>query len=238
MLLREGDARDDVVDRWLAAMLAAAAGALNAIAFSVFGFFSANMTGNVSALSIGVATGRISTAVFYFGIILAFVLGAALCTLVLAYGGQRGLRGIYALCLAAEGTGIVLLGLWARAWLPGHVASAVTVVALAFLLGFQNAIVTRISDARIRTTHVSGMLTDIGIGVALLATSRAQWVHKSDSARTRLALHLGTVGAFLAGGVVGLLGYQVVGAYFISVCGLLLVAIAGPYVLRAGAVSN
>jgi uncharacterized membrane protein YoaK (UPF0700 family) len=32
-----------------------------------------------------------------------------------------------------------------------------------FLMGLQNAVVTRISNARVRTTHVSGTATDIGI---------------------------------------------------------------------------
>ena len=47
MLTREGSNRNELIDRRLAAYLAAVAGALNAAAFSAVGFFSANMTGNV-----------------------------------------------------------------------------------------------------------------------------------------------------------------------------------------------
>ncbi|MGO8462711.1 DUF1275 family protein, partial [Rhizobium ruizarguesonis] len=38
---------------------------------------------------------------------------------------------------------------------------------LAFLMGLQNAVVKRISDARVRTTHVSGMATDLGIELGI-----------------------------------------------------------------------
>ena len=37
------------------------------------------------------------------------------------------------------------------------------VAALGFVMGQQNALITKVSDATIRTTHVTGMVTDIGI---------------------------------------------------------------------------
>ncbi|URK87760.1 DUF1275 domain-containing protein [Rhizobium sp. RCAM05350] len=49
--------RDDRTDRQLASHLAAVAGALNAGALYAVGFFSANMTGNISALSYNLAIG-------------------------------------------------------------------------------------------------------------------------------------------------------------------------------------
>ncbi len=51
MLIREGADRNDTIDLLLAGCLAGIAGALNTAAFYTVGFFSANMTGNVSARS-------------------------------------------------------------------------------------------------------------------------------------------------------------------------------------------
>lgn len=51
MLIREGTDRTVAIDLKLAASLALIAGALNAAGFQAAGFFSANMTGNVSSLS-------------------------------------------------------------------------------------------------------------------------------------------------------------------------------------------
>jgi uncharacterized membrane protein YoaK (UPF0700 family) len=39
---------------------------------------------------------------------------------------------------------------------------------LCFIMGLQNATVTKISGARIRTTHVTGMITDVGIELGKL----------------------------------------------------------------------
>jgi len=36
-------------------------------------------------------------------------------------------------------------------------------VLLCFIMGLQNAVITKISHAEIRTTHVTGLVTDVGI---------------------------------------------------------------------------
>src|SRR3546814_10645675 len=77
MLIRQGAARSSSNDRRLACTLAAAAGALNTAAFQAVGFFSANMTGNVSSLSDHAALGQWLIGAFYLTIVLAFIGGAA-----------------------------------------------------------------------------------------------------------------------------------------------------------------
>src|ERR1700733_12935131 len=76
MLIAHGHARTIDVDRRLACYLAAIAGALNAAAFHAVGFFAANMTGNVSALSDHMATGEWLIGLFYLAILLVFIAGA------------------------------------------------------------------------------------------------------------------------------------------------------------------
>ncbi len=56
MLVSQGATRNERVNLNLACSLALIAGALNAAAFYAVGFFAANMTGNVSALSDHLAT--------------------------------------------------------------------------------------------------------------------------------------------------------------------------------------
>ena len=51
MLISTETERTYIADSRLACTLAAVAGALNTAAFEIVGFFSANMTGNVSSLS-------------------------------------------------------------------------------------------------------------------------------------------------------------------------------------------
>jgi uncharacterized membrane protein YoaK (UPF0700 family) len=62
MLIREGNERTIAIDVKLATSLAAVAGSLNTAGFQAAGFFSANMTGNVSSLSDYLGTGQFALA--------------------------------------------------------------------------------------------------------------------------------------------------------------------------------
>lgn len=98
------------------------------------------------------------------------------------------------------------------------------IVGLAFLMGLQNAIVTHISNARVRTTHISGMSTDIGIGLARMIDmlrGRAGGADH-DAVMTRLYLHIGTVLSFLLGGVMGVLAWRFAGDLSFAFAGFLL----------------
>ncbi|WP_336247060.1 YoaK family protein [Allorhizobium ampelinum] len=95
-------------------------------------------------------------------------------------------------------------------------------------MGIQNATVTRISEARVRTTHVSGMATDIGIelGIAIdILLGREAQIHATEN-RTKLKLHLYTITAFLLGGVPGVVIYQAIDGYLLLICASALVLIA------------
>ncbi len=78
-----------------------------------------------------------------------------------------------------------------------------TVLALLCMAsGLQNAAITTASGASVRTTHLTGLTTDLGIGlVRVFGTKASTREHKQES-RTNL-LRLGTIGSFGAGGALG-----------------------------------
>lgn len=241
MLVKQGNSRTLGTDRQLACSLAAVAGALNAAAFYAVGFFSANMTGNVSILSDHLAVGHWLPGAFYVSIIGFFIAGAVVSTLLINIGHARNLTAIYALCVLLEGLMLIPVG-FAHSWLPQTWHIPFVVLSLAFIMGHQNAIVTRISDARVRTTHVSGMATDIGIELGLLLGRG----HGADSAqersqvRSRLRLHSETILSFLAGGIAGVLIYQrLLGGLFIIAAGVLIgLAAVSMYRARQSSTGN
>jgi uncharacterized membrane protein YoaK (UPF0700 family) len=108
------------------------------------------------------------------------------------------------------------------------------VLGLSALMGFQNAVVTRISNWRVRTTHISGMSTDIGIGIGLLITMLTHGERPAGHAGhvERLRLHGVTVLAFCAGGILGVIAYKVLGAVLLLVAAALLALVALPSVFR------
>ncbi|WP_158913231.1 YoaK family protein [Caulobacter sp. S45] len=237
MLISQGDARSVDADRRLACTLAAVAGALNAAAFQAVGFFSANMTGNVSALSAHLAVNDLLTAAFYLSIVAAFIGGALVSTLLINLGRRRRVHAIYAFSILVEAVLLALLGC-ADLWLSASLRGPVLIVGLSFLMGLQNATVTRISDARVRTTHVSGMVTDIGIELGMLVDI-ARGRERADAPyHTRLRLHGQTVLAFLAGGVVGVFVYRMVGGFLLIGAAGLLLALASTAILRVHRTPN
>jgi uncharacterized membrane protein YoaK (UPF0700 family) len=93
---------------------------------------------------------------------------------------------IYGALLLAEA---VLLGAVCIAKPPaGHGLGDVLALALAIAMGLQNSLVTRLSGAVVRTTHLTGVVTDLGI-------ETARWFRDwraRMAARTGLRLVVGT----------------------------------------------
>lgn len=233
MLLRQGEARSHAVDRRLACILAAIAGSLNTAAFHAVGFFSANMTGNVSALSDHAAAADWLVSAFYLSIVLAFIVGASVSTLLINAGRRRQIRSIYAIGILAEALLMTALAL-IELFLGPHQKRPTLILGLSFLMGIQNAVVTRISDARVRTTHVSGMSTDIGIELSMLLDI-ARGRESAEEAvpyRMKLRLHTQTVLSFLAGGVVGVLLYQSIGNQLLFAAAGVLFAMAASAIFK------
>ncbi|MBY6002928.1 DUF1275 domain-containing protein [Salipiger bermudensis] len=227
MLIREGKERNQTIDLRLAGLLSMVAGALNAAGFEIAGLFSANMTGNLSGMADSLAKGGWGGALLLGLIVVVFILGALLAGLIIEVGRRRRIRMIYALAILCEAAILVVVG---GAGLLGlaREEGAAFICVLAFSLGIQNAVTTRISRARVRTTHVSGMATDIGLSLAGL------WLRSEEAPRYRglLALHCTTILAFLVGGILGVLAHRFFGPVTFLFCGLLLALVALPEIWR------
>ncbi len=231
MLVQEGESRTVDIDIRLAVLLAAVAGAINAAAFRAVGLFSGNMTGNVSSLSDYAALGNWALAATFLVVVLAFIFGAFTATVLIEAGRRRGIRGVFAYGILAEGICLAGLGL-ADIFLAAFHNTPLLVVGLSFLMGVQNAATTLISNARVRTTHISGMATDIGIATGLLL-NRAIPTAERQNIRARFRLHIMTLLAFLIGGVIGVMSYRVIGGGIFLCCAGILIVIALPFVRNA-----
>ncbi len=227
MLIHFGQNRSASLDRRLACSLAFVAGALNSAGFYSLGFFAANMTGNVSAGADKIALGDMVQGAAYLLLPVAFIFGAALAAALVDYGLRRGVNRIYAWSILSEALMLTLLGIID---ILHHNHSTVLVLGLSIVMGFQNAVVTRISNAQVRTTHVSGMSTDIGIGIGLLAARTLQG--EAHPERTtlieRLRLHGFTVLSFCAGGVLGVVADKIIGPGLLFAAAILLIVLALP----------
>lgn len=197
----------------LGAVLAFVAGATNAGGFLAVGQYTSHMTGLLSSVADHLALGQLTLAIAAAGAILAFVGGAMTTAIMVNWGLRRRLQSAYGLPLLLEAAALLLFGL-AGASIDRITSLFVplTVVLLCFIMGLQNAVITKISRAEIRTTHVTGLVTDIGIELGkLLYINPAGSPAPVLANRRKLRIHTLLVTAFFVGGLLGALGFKWVG---------------------------
>lgn len=227
MLFQEQEARNFVINRRLGSSLALIAGAINVAGFMEFGYYCANMTGNASAFALNLQQGQPEQALRALELGCSFVIGATVCTFLVNMGRRRHWRAVYAVSIVLEAALLAALGGANALNLFGPV-SFLPALTLCFLMGLQNATVTRISGSVVRTTHITGMLTDLGIEIADWFDARRHHVRGKQLflIRQRLRLHLQIVVCFVGGGVVGAFVYHVHPTYFLLVTAALLASCA------------
>lgn len=227
--LLTGHRRSRGTDLALATVLAAIAGASNAGGFFALGAYTSHMTGYLSQLADNLVAGQFRIAVVAMLAIGAFVAGAAFSTVLINWARLRRARRQYALPIAVQGAFLACFasgGVFSSE--PGRVFS---LACLCFIMGMQNATITKISGARIRTTHATGMITDIGIELGREISGRAFPGRPVAADRRKLGIHLRLVGAFLGGGLVGALGFSRLGFAFALPLSAVLLALSLPALL-------
>ena len=224
--------RNAHADRSLGYILAFIAGAVNAGGFLAIGQYTSHMSGIVSSMADHFALGEVTLAFAALAGWIAFVSGAATTAVLINWAKRRRLHSQYALSLLVESGLLLMFGL-AGAYLADmrDFLAPITVLLLCFIMGLQNAIITKVSGAVIRTTHVTGLSTDVGIELGKLLYFNRR--HIPDLAvranRDKLKLHSSLIAFFFVGGVVGAVGFKKIGysaTIFLS-AGLALVAV-GP----------
>ncbi len=194
----------------LGATLAFVAGAANAGGFLAVGQYTSHMTGVVSQMADHIVLGHLGLVLAGLAALLAFMLGAMTTALVVNWARRRGLHSCYALPVLVEAVLMLLFGLMG-ATLQAQVSLLLpaTVLLLCFMMGLQNAVITKLSHAEIRTTHVTGLVTDLGIELGkLLYVNRTQAHAPVRASRARLRAQGSLLGLFFVGGVIGAWGFQ------------------------------
>ena len=227
-----GQHRTASINRLLGAILAFNAGAVNAGGFLVVAMYTSHMTGFASLLADNLVLGNTALVLGAVGTLLAFTTGAAVTAILVNWARQHALRSEYALPLLLEAALLLVFGLLG-ATLNRQTPFAVplTVLVLAFTMGLQNALVSKMSSSQIRTTHMTGIVTDIGIELGkLFYWNRTGSPLESRVRANRIKLRLlGTLlGAFISGGIVGAAGFKYIGFIWVVPLALLLLALCLP----------
>ena len=226
-----GRARTPGANRQLGYALAFIAGAINAGGFLAVRQYTSHMTGIVSSMADDLAAGGAAVVLPGLGAVLSFLLGAATCSILVNHARRQQMHSEFALPLLLEAFLLLCFGLLgARLSLIEGLFVPATVMLLCFIMGLQNAVITKISKAEIRTTHVTGIITDLGIELGKLSywnSSRVTSLPTVRADRGRLRVLSSLLACFFVGGVVGALGFKRLGYLSTVPLALLLVALAG-----------
>ncbi len=215
LLVREGALRSESLNRQLAWAMAFVAGAVNAGGFLAVGHYTSHMTGVVSSMADVLAEGDLTTALAALAMMLSFTGGAFVCSTLISFGQRRRMRSRYALTLVFEAALMLVFGFMGnRLEKEVQFTLPLTVMLLCFIMGLHNAVTSIISGAAVRTTHLTGTVTDIGIEVSRLTYVNVHQRHGRDrimADRKKLWLLLLILASFLGGGVAGALGFKHIG---------------------------
>lgn len=220
---------DDALVRRLAYAMAFMAGAINAGGFLAVHRYTSHVTGAVSSLADHLALGEMRLAASMLTMVLAFIAGAANATFWLHWSRRRRLRAAWGAPIAGEALLLLLFGLMGAhlARHPGFLTPP-TVLLLCFIMGMHNTLVTKLSAGLLRSTHMTGIATDIGIELAKLCYVNRRQHHRIQPVRAnrqKLAVYLLILALFFAGGVAGALGFGYAGYGFTVPLALLLLSL-------------
>jgi uncharacterized membrane protein YoaK (UPF0700 family) len=169
--------------------LAAIAGYINVVVLGVFHVPVSHMTGAVSRLSIDVASGDRSDLRLVSSIVAAFFMGAVFSGAII--GGRKFLPGRrYGVALVAEGAALAIASVLLTRGIGAGIAVA------AFACGIQNAMASSYYGLVLRTTHVTGIVTDLGV-------MAGHWIRHRDIDPWKPALLASILLFFFGGGAVG-----------------------------------
>jgi uncharacterized membrane protein YoaK (UPF0700 family) len=162
----EGPARDPRLNASIAAYLAGIAGFVNSGGFVLIGTFTSHVTGSVGRMSTDLARGDAGAAFFALLLVVSFFCGAFGASLVIEGSSERRPQayGIALLLQALLLAAFVFIAGLSRATHPRVLDAQAAILCIA--MGMQNSLVTRLSGAVVRTTHLTGVVTDLGIEAA------------------------------------------------------------------------
>lgn len=221
-LTREGKERSFQENLTLAATLPAVAGMVNVIAYVHLGFFISHMTGRLGGFGANLAKGKFSDALGLVFLVFMFIIGAMTASALIELAKVKHWpRFQLPLLIEALLLSIILLaevldlGPGSGSIPPEH--KLAFAASLSMSMGLQNALVARLSGAVVRTTHVTGVSTDLGIELVrvirwYLEISKDKTLEerarhlaevRKDAQLYRVRLYFTILASFLSGSIAG-----------------------------------
>ena len=185
----------------LGAICAFVAGGINAGGFVIVGRYTSHITGIVSESTTFLVQHRWLATAQLVGLMLGFCVSAIFATYAI-WARRLKLRSPFSLALMSSGSTLIGLGLWAMHSGTAYPNDILLEFGLFFAMGIQNATVTLLSNNDVRATHMTGIVTDLGIEIGKGLFSR------KDMNTPKFKLGALILTAFVFGGIGGVMLFE------------------------------
>ena len=150
----------------LASNLSLIAGIVNSVGVLAIGTLTTNVTGHFAYFAEEFITGKYAKAIPFLLYILFFFLGAFVSSFIIEMAAIKKKKYLHTTPMLLELSLLVFVGLWDYWGFTDTVDTNQIAYLLLFSMGLQNALVTQISQSTVRTTHLTGLFTDLGIEIS------------------------------------------------------------------------
>lgn len=201
MFRHEGKGRTYIHNLRLASILSFVAGIVNITGVLSVKVLTTNVTGHFAFFSEDLSNRNYGIAMGYLFFILSFLLGAFVSNILIEIISRIKPRISYTFPIAIEIIILLIVGVFGNSSVLSNFNSQIIACSLLFAMGLQNALVTKVSQSVVRTTHLTGLFTDLGIELSQLFFYRktAEFNQLSKGIYLKLAI----IGCFFLGCVLG-----------------------------------
>ena len=149
--------------RALGYLMTGLAGAINAGGFFAVNSFTSHITGALSHTANELYARQWFLALLAMAGVVAFVLGSAHASWLILWAKRQKFRSSYGMSMWLEALYLLFFGLLGFGLEKGWSLVHPTVWLLSFIMGMHNTVLTVLSGSVIRSTHMTGAATDLGI---------------------------------------------------------------------------
>jgi uncharacterized membrane protein YoaK (UPF0700 family) len=204
----------------VASLLAFVAGLVNVVGFLAVQRLTTNVTGHFAFFVDEFFKLNFLQAFIYFLYILFFLFGSFTSNLIVEIISRKSERYMYVVPTGVESIILFIIALSGQALIANN--PNLIAFSLLFAMGLQNSLVTSISNAVVRTTHLTGLFTDLGIELSQLFFYKT--IEQKKKLMSSIKLRLSIISFFFIGGIIGGVFYTKIGIHtlFIGAFGLIL----------------
>lgn len=204
MFRHQGKSRTLKHNLRIATILSFVAGIVNVTGYLSFKQLTTNVTGHFALFIYDVAGFQFWKGTIYFLYIFSFLLGSFLSSFLIEKYRENKKLNVFFLPTIIECLILILIGLLSNIIEIKY--PNLIVCLLLFAMGIQNSFVTKISNAIVRTTHLTGLFTDLGIDISQLFFPKLH--PKKEKLKENIKLRIYIILFFFAGGLNGGLFYS------------------------------